>query len=161
MKKQSVLTILLALCLQFSFGQIATDSISIKKVFGGYKFYQSEKRLSMNELVNTLKPNDNAYKEIKAARTANIFATILGSAGGFLVGWPIGTAAGGGDPEWVMAGIGAGLIVATIPLTIKLNKHSKKAIGIFNNGLKATSFWDKNELRLSAAINQIGLTLKF
>lgn len=30
---------------------------------------------------------------------------ILSYAGGFMIGWPIGTAIGGGKPAWALAGI--------------------------------------------------------
>ncbi len=51
----------------FTFGQTVSDSISMKKVFGGYQFYQGEQRLNIKQLANTMKPNDLAYKQIKSA----------------------------------------------------------------------------------------------
>jgi len=78
-----------------------------------------------------------------------------------MVGWPVGTAIGGGDPNWAMAGIGAGLIVVTIPISQKFNKQAKQAVDIYNLGLQETSFWDKRELRFSMNGNGLGLTLRF
>jgi hypothetical protein len=161
MRKSLILTTLLVLSFNFSFGQIVTDSISVQKVFGGYNFYQGAKRLSINELKNAMKLNDQAYREMKSAQSANIFATIIGGVGGFMVGWPIGTAIGGGDPNWVMAGIGAGLIVVSIPISQKFNKHAKRAVHIFNNGLKTSTFWQRNELRYSMSKDGVGLALRF
>lgn len=43
---------------------------------------------------------------------------VLGFAGGALIGWPLGTALGGGDPEWYLAGIGAVLVGGAIALEI-------------------------------------------
>ena len=60
-----------------------------------------------------------------------------------------------------MAGIGAGLIVVSIPITQSLNKKEKKAVEKYNGGLQTSSFWDKNELKLSLTGNGIGLTLNF
>lgn len=37
-------------------------------------------------------------------------AYIFGFSGGYLIGWPIGEAIGGGDPQWYLAGIGTGLV---------------------------------------------------
>jgi len=161
LKRNSLLAMLLAICLNFSFGQTASDSISIKKIFGGYKFYQGEKKLSMSELVNIMQPNVEAFKEIKSAQSAFTLATIIGGVGGALVGWPIGTAIGGGKANWVMAGIGAGLIVASIPISQNFNRHSKQAVSIFNNGLKINSFWDRNEIRFSISNDGVGLCLRF
>jgi hypothetical protein len=161
MTKIPVLTTFLLCCLQLSFAQTAADSISIQKTFGGQKFYQADKRLSMTELKNILRSNDAAYKELRSAQSANTLATIIGGAGGFMVGWPIGTSLGGGKANWVLAGIGAGLIVASIPISQTFNKRSKNAVAIFNRGIKTSSFWDKKELRFSVTAAAMGLTLRF
>jgi hypothetical protein len=161
MRKIAIILTLFASSISFTFGQTASDSISMKKVFGGYQFYQGEQRLNMNQLVNTMKSNDQAYQQIKSAQSTYTLATIIGGVGGFMVGWPIGTALGGGEPNWTMAGIGAGLIVVSIPITQSFNKKAKQAVETYNGGLQTSSFWDKNELKLSLTGNGIGLTLNF
>lgn len=161
MRKTAIILTLLAVSMSFTFGQTASDSISMKKVFGGYQFYQGEQRLNMIQLVNTMKPNNQAYQQIKSAQSTYILATIISGVGGFMVGWPIGTALGGGEPNWTMAGIGAGLIVVSIPISQSFNKKAKQAVETYNGGLQTSSFWDKNELKLSLTGNGIGLTLNF
>ena len=161
MKKISLILTLLTICLSFTFGQTSSDSITMKKVFGGYQFYHADKRLNMSKLVKIMQPNEQAYKEIKAAQSTYTIAAIIGGAGGFMVGWPIGTALGGGEANWTMAGIGAGLIVVSIPISQKFNKQAKRSVDTFNGGLKTSSFWDKNELRFSMTENGVGLTLRF
>ncbi len=161
MKRIAIIMTLLMVGLTFTFGQTVTDSISMKKAFGGYKFYQGEKRLNMNQLVNAIKPNEQAYNQIKTAQSSYALASIIGFAGGFMVGWPIGTAIGGGEPNWIMAGIGAGLIVVSIPISQKFNRQAKQAVDTYNGGLQTSSFWDKRELRFSMTGNGIGFTLRF
>lgn len=161
MRKIAIILTLLVVSKSFTFGQTASDSISMKKVFGGYQFYQGEQRLNVNQLVNTMKPNNQAYQQIKSAQSTYTIATIIGGVGGFMVGWPIGTALGGGEPNWTMAGIGAGLIVVSIPISQSFNKKAKQAVETYNSGLQTSSFWDKNELKLSLTGNGIGLTLNF
>jgi len=161
MRKIAIILTLLAVSMSFTFGQTASDSISMKKVFGGYQFYQGEKRLNMNQLVSMMKPNNQAYQQIKSAQSTYTLSTIIGGVGGFMVGWPIGTALGGGEPNWTMAGIGAGLIVVSIPISQSFNKKAKQAVETYNSGLQTNSFWDKNELKLSLTGNGLGLTLNF
>ena len=60
-----------------------------------------------------------------------------------------------------MAGIGVGLIVVSIPISKSFNKKAKQAVEIYNGGLQTSSFWYKNELKLSMTGNGIGLTLNF
>jgi|SRR3989339_464448 len=161
MKRIAIIMTLLTVSLTFTFGQTVTDSISVKNVFGGYQFYQGEKRLNMHQLVNAMKPNEQAYNQIKTAKSTYALASIVGFAGGFMVGWTIGTAIGGGEPNWSMAGIGAGLIVVSIPISQKFNKQAKQAVDTYNSGLQTSSFWDKSELRFSMTGNGVGLTLRF
>jgi hypothetical protein len=152
---------LLAISFTSSFGQAATDSITIKQAFGGYKFYQGQKRLNMNQLANAMKPNEQAYQQIKSAQTTYTLATVIGGVGGFMVGWPMGAALAGGQPNWAMAGIGAGLIVVSIPITKSFNNKARQAVDTFNSGLRPVSFWDKNELKFSMTGQGAGLLFKF
>ena len=161
MKKITALLALLTISLSFSFGQTPTDSIVIKKTFGGYQFYQGAKRLNMNKLVKTMQPNEQAYKEIKKAQSTYTLITIFSAAGGFMVGWQIGTALGGGEPNWALAGIGAGLIIVSIPISQNFNKQAKTAVTTFNGGIKTSSFWDRNELRFGLTADGAGLSLRF
>ncbi len=140
MIKLPFLATLLVLCFNVSFAQVSTDSLSVKRSFGNYKFYQGEKRLSFKELKNTMKYNEQASAQMKSAQSANTFGTILGTIGGFMVGWALGTAVGGGDPDGAVAAIGAGFMVASIPFNIKFIKQTKKSVAIFNSGQTAGSF---------------------
>lgn len=161
MRKITTILILFVVSLSFTFGQTSLDTISMKKVFGGYQFYLGYKRLNMNQLVKTIKSNDQAYHQIKSAQSSYILSNIIGGVGGFMVGWPLGTAIGGGKPNWTMAGIGAGLIVVSIPITQSFNKKAKQAVETFNGGLQTSSYMDTNKLKFMMTGNGIGLTLNF
>src|SRR5687767_14455603 len=111
MRKLFFISVLMMICISSGFSQTGDISIKMKKVFGGYQFLQNERKLTMSQLVKIMQPNEQAYKQIKSAQSNKTFADIIGGIGGFLIGWPLGTAIGGGDPNWTMAGIGAGLVV--------------------------------------------------
>lgn len=161
MKKIAIILALLAINMTFAFGQTATDPILAKKVFGGYQYSQGGQILSMNQLVNTMKPNEQAYQLVKSGQTTQTVAMVFSAAGGFMIGWPLGAAIAGGEPNWVMAGIGAGLVVVSIPISQSANKKIKQAVDVYNGGLQTSSFWDKNELKFAMTGNGIGLTLTF
>jgi hypothetical protein len=78
-----------------------------------------------------------------------------------MVGWPIGAAMAGGEPNWTMAGIGAGLIIISIPISLKFNKQAKQAVDIYNGGLQSSSLRTKSELRFLMTGNGLGLTFRF
>ena len=151
---QTAYLILIGLNIEISF-MFAIAGIGFSKML------PKNKRLKMNQLVKTLEPNEIAYMEIKAAQTTYVLSMILGFTGGFLIGWPVGAALGGGEPNWAMAAVGAGLIVVTIPISNKFNKQAKSAVDNYNSGLVTSSFWDKNELNFTVSDNGVGLTLRF
>ena len=136
--------------------------IEMKKVFGGYKYTQNGNLMSMRDLVNTMESNKQAFDLIKKAQSNNTLASIIGFAGGGLIGWPIGTAVGGGDPNWTLAGIGAGLVAVGIPISSSANKKAKQAVELYNSSLGSTSFYEtKPELKVIANGNGIGLSMNF
>ena len=97
---------------------------------------------------------------MKIAKSNYDIGTVFGFAGGFLVGWPLGTALGGGEPNWTLAGIGAGLIVVSIPFSTSYTKHAKKAVGIYNTGLSQTGL-RKIDFNLGLTCNGIGIKMTF
>lgn len=142
-----------------SFAQ--SDSIRLTKVFGGYKYSQDNKPLTVKQLGLVLQANPEASKLFQQGKPNGTAATIFGMAGGFLVGWPIGTAIAGGKPSWELAGIGAGLIVVSIPFSSAFNKKTKEAVSIYNHGNKTSSLGRRPELKFNLSPNHIGLVMKF
>ena len=147
--------------LLFIGGLVNAQEITIKKGFGGQQFYQNGEKLSMAQLVKAMEGHDEAYSEITKARSTYTLGMITGGAGGFMVGYPLGTALAGGDPNWVLAGIGAGLIVVSIPITQKFNKQSQSAVNLYNERLKKDSGYKKPELYFGTTENGIGFKLYF
>ncbi len=142
--------------------QYSDGSIKAEKKFGGYKFTQNGLQLSLGQLKSVMEADQQAYAEIKSANTTNTFATIFSTAGGAFLGYPLGTALGGGNPNWTLAGIGAGLIVVSLPIAGKANRKALNAIETYNASL--TSSLDKDfkpTFRLGSTANGIGLTMKF
>jgi hypothetical protein len=140
----------------------ANDTIEVVKVFGGVAFYQNNYGLKMKEVIPIIRVNDEAYVKIQNARSKKTIADILGIAGGLLIGWPVGIIIAGGEPNWVSATIGAGLVIIAIPISLSSHKDAREAVGIYNRSIgSTTSFWDKSELNFSLGQNGIGLMLTF
>ena len=139
-----------------------SQKIEMKKVFGGYQFTQNGNLMSFKDLSQTMQSNQEAFELINKAKSNNTLASILGFAGGGLIGWPIGTAIGGGDPEWALAGVGAGLVVIAIPISSGANKKAKQAVEIYNSSLNSTSYQEfKPQFKILANGNGIGLSMNF
>lgn len=157
--RKTILTFTFALA---TFAFCNAQEIEMEKVFGGYEYSQNGKRMTMGDLVKRMESNSQAFELIKKAQTNNTLASIIGFAGGGLIGWPIGTALGGGDANWTLAGIGAGIIVVGIPISSSANKKAKQAVELYNSSLNSTSFYEfKPEFIIIANGNGIGLSMTF
>jgi hypothetical protein len=159
MKKIYLLTTFLVSIIS-SFGQPIGNTMTLKSDFFGLRFYQNDKKMNFSQAAKVMQENEQAYNYIRSARTNNTWSTIIGSIGGFMLGYTLGTSLGGGDPNWVVGGIGAGLIVAGIPLTIQAKKQAQNAVLTYNEGLKSSSF-RKTELNLSVTSRSMGLRFHF
>ena len=126
-----------------------------------YLFHQGDKNLSYKQMVDVVKSNDEAFKEIRKANSNTTLANVLGFAGGFMIGYPLGALIRGGEPNWALAGVGAGLVVVSIPIASSVKKHIQTAVDIYNSDIKATSHLGRNELNLGLNQNGVGLNLRF
>ncbi len=156
--KKIILTLIFALT---TITFCKAQKIEMKKAFGGHTFSQNGENLSVSEVANLMKENSEAYKLMKSAKSNYTWGMILGGAGGALIGFPIGTAIGGGDPEWALAGAGAALIVATIPIMKGFNKKTKKAVELYNAGVPTVSSSFQPQINFNLKGTQFGLTMSF
>ncbi|MEI6091236.1 MAG: hypothetical protein WCR42_12345 [bacterium] len=161
MSKVLTIALLIFVCISTTFGQTQKDSIRIKKVFLGNTYYYNEKLIDIRKMGNIMRTNKEAYSEIKSAETSNTFATILGYAGGFMIGWPLGSALGGGETNWTMVGIGVGIVAVGIPISIHADNKVKKAVQIYNKDLQTSSLYYETEIKFAFTGNGVGLIIKF
>ena len=140
-------------------GQNKPDSIVVKKAFGTV-FQQNGRNLNPRQLLDITQVNQEAFSEMKIAKRNSDLSNVLGFPGAFMLGWQLGTASAGGEANWSLAGIGAGLMIISIPFTIAFTKHAKNAVHFFNDGLNY-SYFTKPDLKIGMARNGIGIQLNF
>lgn len=136
--KRSIFTGILLMTAVTIFGQSTSDTIEIRYGFGPV-FVQNNRKLTPKELMGITYSNPEAYNEMIIAKRNADASSVFGGIGGFMVGWPIGAAIGGGEPNWAMAAIGGGLILISIPFSTGYSKRAKRAVKIYNNDIKQTS----------------------
>lgn len=154
-----IITAVFVFSLLVSTAQDINDTISVEKRMGTV-FTQYGKVLKVNQLLDITKSNPEAYAKMKIAKTNNGAATVFAIAGGFLIGWPLGTAMGGGEPNWVLAGVGAGLVAICIPFSIGYTKNAKEAVRIYNSGLPAAEP-RKVSLNFGVSNHGVGIRVNF
>jgi len=159
MNKSILILICLFLILSNSVHAQKQEPIKIEKRWGTV-FTQNGKILKPRHLLEITSSNPEAYTLIKKAKSNYDAGMVFGAIGGFMVGFPCGTALAGGDPEWALAGIGAGLIAVSIPFTTAYIKHTKNAVSIYNDGLTPVKE-DVASINFGLTTNGIGLQLTF
>jgi hypothetical protein len=158
MKKLFIIIAFFSLTINL-FGQVSSDSIQIKKRLGPV-FQQNGKNLTPAQLLNITKSNPDANAEMKIANNNYVASLFFQIPGGFLIGYPIGTALGGGKPNWTLVAIGAGLVVVGIPLVSGYNRHATNAVHIYNTGLKSSAI-PTSSMSLRFTTNGVGFRISF
>lgn len=111
-----------------------TDPIVVKPYWGGLNFLVNDRPVKANVIMQMMKSVDStAFQRMKKSRQNNTLASIMGVAGGFLVGWPIGTMVAGGEPNWTMAIAGGAISIASIPISNRAKRQATEAVDIYNN----------------------------
>jgi hypothetical protein len=140
MKQLSLVLFFIIVCgITTSFSQDikAKDSIIMTgSVMEGTRFYQHGEKISMGRVTELLKVNPGAYTFLKKSKANNVPALILSIAGGFLVGYELGSLAGGRDIDWGVMGGGLGANGISIPVYIVAKHNAKKAIDLYNSSFR-------------------------
>ena len=124
-----------------------------------YMFYKGQP-VTGNKIIELLKTNNQAFNKFKSGCFPGSIAYILRCTGAGLIGWPLGTAIAGGDPDWTLAAIGGGMIAFSIPVFSISAKNLREAILIYNKGVNKTSLRDK-ELKIGITNTGLSICLKF
>jgi hypothetical protein len=154
-------TILSLFLIFYSFNiqaQQAIDTIKVRQDFSKIYFYEG-KKLKPKQLLELMQPNPAAYREMKRAKTNYDVGSVFGFAGGFLLGYSLGSLILNEELEYGAAALGAGLIVISIPFSIGQAKHTKKAVKLYNEGVKATI--SCIQFRINCTNNKIGIVANF
>lgn len=142
-----------------SSAQNLSDTIYMKnpkKIF----FYQHGIKLTPQQMVEVTASNPEAHRLMRKARTNATVAGILGFAGGFFIGYPIGTAIGGGKPNWGLAAAGAGLLLTSAPFSVSYSRNAKNAMNVYNSGLTRTG-QRRVDFRLGVGLNGVAMKVNF
>lgn len=137
---RKILSIISPVLLSFSlFAQSNDGDLRMEKTFWGVKFSEYGRSLKPKEVLQIMEVNPEAFAEFKKAKSNYDAAQVFGFIGGFMIGWPIGTAISGGDPQWGIAAGGAAVLLLTIPLNNGFTKHGRNAIAIYNDSGNSAS----------------------
>jgi len=135
--------------------------LTYEKAGGGLMVKQGKKELNQRELFDVLNEDADASVFVGRYKTKNVGSTALSLVGGGLIGFPLGQAIGGGEPQWVLALAGVGVLAIAIPIAISANKDIKTGIDVYNENLVASAFVPKPIIQFGGQQHGVGLSLKF
>lgn len=146
---------------------IASEALSqpleIHKTLGGAHFMRDTLYLSHRHVAEILSVDPQATEEFKIAIKNYRVGGILGFSGAILLAIPVVSAISGGEPEWLMAGAGGALLVASVPFSRAFKSRSESAITIYNekHAGQTGSIRRRNNLRARLYFTGAGVALKF
>jgi len=147
----------------FAKAQDNRDTIRIVKNVIGMSYYQNDKMLDFNQLMDLSKKNEAAYKLMKEAYTLRVvgigFSSIGGFSVGFSAGYAIGKAISGNIVNMKVflpfLGAGAALIAIGIGFEVGANNKAKEGVAVFNNAIK-----QKNNANLNLGFSPNGMMFR-
>jgi hypothetical protein len=114
----------------------ANAPIEKRSVFLGTSYEQGGQAIDQGDMIDKLENEPRAADELSGYSAFGVTSLILATAGGALVGWPIGQAIGGEEePLWVLAGVGGGLIAVSIPFAIVASNKLDNAVDAHNQSV--------------------------
>ncbi|MCL2414947.1 MAG: hypothetical protein FWC94_06840 [Bacteroidales bacterium] len=157
MKNKTIFCTVFLLFFTTLVAQTSTDTLTIRSsAWTGFTFEQNQRSYTFREVPALMQNNQQAYDFIQKARTQNTLANVFGAAGGLLVGWPLGVAVAGGEANWGLATIGAGLIVVAIPIFNSAKRNANRAVQIYNDGVQA----QQSNLSINFGVTHQGVGLQ-
>lgn len=159
---KTILILILVVLSGSLFSQNTKDSIEIKNTFFGPAYKCNGKYLTPAKIRKIVRVNPEADKVMGFAGGYKMFSDVFSFAGGFLIGYPIGTHLVGREkPNWQLAVLGGGLVLIAIPFAIGYSKRVDKAVRIYNDGIRQTTQVKKLNFELGYTSDGIGVRMKF
>lgn len=160
--------LLLTLLSLISISEINAQEITIKKVFGGYKFLKNDSIIpSLKDLAIAVESNEEAVKMAKNSKVIQTFASISGLTGVGFLGYAKfsntfheNNRANSNYTESLLVW-GASLLIISVPLFILGNQHAKESAMLYNESLASSAQKRTSFIKLAYNENGLGLQLHF
>jgi hypothetical protein len=144
MNKFCLLLILLPLCfIEPVAAQSEADTLHIRETTLGDMYYYHNEHVKFWKVDELVASNAKALTLWGRGKICTSFSWILGFAGGFLVGYPVGTYLANNSnvkQRWWLAGIGAGVIAGAVGLEFVAKNYYRRAIKQYNSAIRASSY---------------------
>lgn len=155
-KKIFLLPILVFLTTTLLIGQANSELTVENSFFTGISFKKADSKLSFEKVLILVNENETAKTFLRKSKNQATASSIVGAIGGFFIGFPIGTAIGGGEPNWNLLYAGVGVSIISIPIYNSAVKNARKGAQQYNETL-VTNY---KSPQLLLTINPVGAGFK-
>ena len=114
--------------------------------------------LKPSAMLMVMEPYPDAYGIMEKAKANYAAASFFASAGGFMVGWTIGSLIGPSKPTWGLGAAGGGLIFVGVAFSSSYLKHAGKAMELYNS---QTVTGRSVQLDVGLGVHGLGMRLNF
>ena len=143
--------------------QNISDTIRIERNAIGVDYYQNDKILNFEQLMDLSVNNQVAHKLMKNAYDLHVFSVAFSSVGGFMIGFSAGYAIGCTLIDNIVnmklflhiLGAGVGLTGIGISFEVWANNKAKKGVAVFNNEIK-----NKNNTSFDVGFSTNGMVIR-
>ncbi len=156
MKKELLTLFIVLLSVYQVYSQTKKDSIFISH----HHFVSEGKVLKSGKLYNLMEDNPEAVSALNSYNTNNSAAIIITFIGGLCIWNPIGRTLASRQPRWEFAGIGAGLILLSIPFHTIARDNMRLAVRLHNQKLDQPGTV-KTKIDLGLTDNGLGIKFRF
>ena len=164
--KKIIVIGLFILSLSQLFAQKQTDSITFKKGLG-YSFH-GVNELSLEQLLDITESNSVAYRQMKIANNYKDWASGWEFGVSFTILYGLIDSKNSNNKKLnlysaaglAIVGLDVGFLAVAIPFALESKKHRKKAVKIYNEGLKQTGM-NNVDFRFGMTNNGVGVNVKF
>lgn len=156
--KKNLLLFLFVTAVSTLSAQTTNNTISIVKRSNGQVAYMKGGIPLMSmQLKDVMYDYPEARNYMQKAKANQIIGIVFAATGGYLIGYPIGTAIGGGDADWSIAAIGAGVVAIAFAFDRGSKLNIRDAVEAYNKAVK-----EKNaRLSFGFTPSGIGLQIQF
>ncbi len=130
--------------------------LTLSKDFWGYKYLEGGTPISKQQAMRLLESHPEAIKLFRQGNANLVPAGVVGFAGGFMIGWPLGESISGKkDPQWALAAGGLALVIVGGALEKTFQKKADQAFKMYNESTLTSS------LKINASVTGVSITFTF
>lgn len=142
-----------------------TDSLSVKSSFWtGTSIQKNGKHITYSEAKKIVEANTAAFDAMKKAETNSGFSMAFQIAGGFGIGYTLGSflrSENASDVSWWQGAVGLGVGIIGLHFESKAKANAQEAVDLYNANPPSTGYQFQPQFQLGLGADGVGIGMRF